>query len=167
MRAVAVSRRLSAAALRRLARRERNGKVRLRVLALARLREGRARGATAAQFGMSSNVLRIWVGRYNAAGVAGLVDRHGGGRAPLLNAAQQGVLKAKVLAGACLERDGVVAYRLRDIRALAEREFGVHYSHGGMHRLLHALGCRWLVPRPRHPKSDGAAQARFKKNFPR
>ena len=38
---------------------------------------------------------------------------------------QQQQLKDKVLAGADLRRDGIVAYRILDIRALAEREFGV------------------------------------------
>ncbi len=32
----------------------------------------------------------------------------------------------------------VVAYRILDTRALAEREFGVTYGHAGMHRPLHA-----------------------------
>src|SRR6266852_1480748 len=80
------------------------------------------RRATARQFGMSRNVLRIWVGRYNATGIAGLVDRHGGGAPARLTAEQRAVLKERVLSGADLERDAIVAYRILDIRALAERE---------------------------------------------
>jgi transposase len=162
--ALAISKRLGPEALRAAAREEPRGKVRSRILAIAVLLEGGERGATAKLFGMSRNVLRIWVGRYNADGLAGLVDRHAGGTAPLLTAEQQAVLKQKVLAGADLARDGIVAYRILDIRALAEREFGVTYSHGGMHRLLHAIGCSWLAPRPRHPASDAVAQDAFKKN---
>lgn len=165
--AVTVSDRFDATALRGAARTERRGKVRSRILAIARLLEGGGRGATAAQFGMSRNVLRLWVRRYNAAGLAGLVDRHGGGVPGRLTAEQKAALKEKVLAGADLERDGIVAYRIRDIRAMTERDFGVLYSHGGMHRLLHTLGCSWLAPRPRHPSSDAEAQAEFKKNSPR
>jgi transposase len=33
-----------------------------------------------------------------------------------------------------------------------------------MHRLLHAIGCSWLMPRPQHPQSNAEAQAAFKKN---
>jgi transposase len=162
--ALALSERLSAGELRETARAEPRGKVRARLLALARLLEGGERGATAEQFGMSRNVLRIWVSRYNEAGIEGLVDRHGGGPAPRLTTEQQQLLKQKVLAGADLEHDGIVAYRILDIRTLVESEFGVHYSHGGMHRVLHAIGCAWLVPRPRHPKSEAGAQEAFKKN---
>ncbi len=162
--ALAVSERLSVEELREAARVERRGKVRARLLAMAHLREGGERDATARQFGMSRNVLRIWVGRYNAAGIEGLVDRHGGGAPARLTADQRAALKERVLAGADLERDAIVAYRILDIRALAEREFGVRYSHGGMHRVLHAIGCAWLMPRPHHPKGDAEAQDAFKKN---
>jgi putative transposase len=162
--ALGVSERLSVGELREAARSEYRGKVRTRLLAMAHLLEGGERGATARQFGMSRNVLRIWVSRYNAAGIAGLVDRHGGGAPARLTAEQQDALKQRVLAGADLERDAIVAYRILDIRALAEREFGVRYSHGGMHRVLHAIGCAWLMPRPHHPKGEAAAQDGFKKN---
>mgnify|MGYP001357106438 CR=1 FL=1 len=163
MTALAVSDRLGAAGLREAARGEKRGKVRARILAMARLLEGGGRSATAKQFGMSRNVLRIWVSRYNEGGIEALADRHGGGTPPRLSKEQQ-QLKDKVLAGADLARDGIVAYRILDIRALTEREFGVTYSHAGMHRLLHSIGCAWLVPRPRHPNSETAAQDEFKKN---
>jgi transposase len=162
--ALAVSEWLSVTGLRDAARGEPGGKVRARILAMARLLEGGERGPTAQQFGMSRNVLRIWVSRYNTAGIAGLVDRHGGGAPARLTAEQRDALKERVLAGADLERDAIVAYRILDIRALAEREFGVRYSHGGMHRVLHAIGCAWLMPRPSHPKGDAEAQDEFKKN---
>jgi len=165
--ALAVSERLSVDGLRDAARWEHRGKVRARLLAMAHLLEGGERGATARQFGMSRNVLRIWVSRYNAAGIAGVVDRHGGGASARLTAEQRDALKKRVLAGADLERDAIVAFRIRDIRALAEREFGVRYSHGGMHRVLHAIGCAWLMPRPYHPEGDAEAQDAFKKNSPK
>src|SRR5260370_9793396 len=81
--ALAVSERLSVDELREAARSEHRGKVRARLLAMAHLLEGGERGVTARQFGMSRNVLRIWVSRYNTAGIAGLFDRPGaGGPAP-------------------------------------------------------------------------------------
>jgi hypothetical protein len=57
--ALAVSERLGPDVLRSASRSERRGKVRARMVALARLLEGGARGATARQFGMSRNVLWI------------------------------------------------------------------------------------------------------------
>src|SRR5260370_19506986 len=87
--ALAVSERLSVDELREAARSEHRGKVRARLLAMAHLLEGGERGVTARQFGMSRNVLRIWVSRYNTAGIAGLVDRHGGGAPARLTCRQR------------------------------------------------------------------------------
>ncbi|MCH7776467.1 MAG: winged helix-turn-helix domain-containing protein [Gemmatimonadetes bacterium] len=42
-----------------------------------------------------------------------------------------------------------MAYRVANIGALAEREFGVRDSLSGMRKLLHGLGPSWLQPRPR------------------
>lgn len=132
---------------------------------MACLREGRGREETARQFGMSRNVLRIWVGRYNHSGPNGLADRyHLEGRPVRLDAAQRARLKILIEEGADYERDGIVAYRVVDIRDLVKREFQVDYSVSGMNRLLHAIGCSWLVPRPKHPQGDPAAREEFKKN---
>jgi transposase len=163
--ALALSETHSAERLRALARSEKRPKVRTRLLAMACLLEGRGREETARQFGMSRNVLRIWVGRYNAAGPDGLADLyHLEGRPVRLDAAQCARLKTLVEAGADHDRDGIVAYRVLDICDLAKREFTVEYSVSGMTRLLHAIGCSWLVPRPEHPQGDPAAREEFKKN---
>src|SRR5260370_42392406 len=109
--ALVVSERLSVEELRDAARWEHRGKVRARLLAMARLREGGERSATARQFGMSRNVLRIWVGRYNATGIAGLVDRHGGGGPARGAVGQRAAPQEAGRAGAALERRAVVGDR--------------------------------------------------------
>lgn len=163
MAALIISDRYSAAELRSLARGEGRPRVRVRMLAIASLLDGVSRTAAARRFGMSRNVLRIWVSRSTADGLEGLADRWSDGPAPKLSAEQQARLKQWVEAGADFARDGIVAYRVVDLCALVEREFGTRYSRSGMQRLLHAIGCSWLVPRPGHPQSDAAAQAAFKK----
>ncbi len=162
---LAISDRHSAEALRKMVRAETRPRVGIRMLAIAALLDGLDRTGAARQFGMSRNVLRIWITRYNQDGVAGLVDRWSSGPPAKLSAEQQAQLRATVAAGAELERDGIVAFRVADICGVAERAFGVRYSRSGMQRLLHAIGCSWLVPRPRHPRADAAAQAAFKKGF--
>lgn len=121
--------------------------MRARMLAIADLVEGETRRATARRFGMSRNVLWIWVSRYNAGGPEALVDDHGGGPSPLLTLEQRTALKAMVLEGAPVGGDE--AYRVADIRALVEREFGVRYSLSGMRRLLNELGLSRPARRPR------------------
>jgi len=154
-----------AAELRRLARHERDGRVSARLLALANALDGLPREEAARLAGMTGQTLGDWVHRYNAEGVEGLRDRHRAGRACALDEGQQATLKALVLKGPTLERDGCVAWRLHDLCRLVERRFGVSYSETGMLRLLKSLDLSWQKTRPVHPEADCRAQERFKKPF--
>src|SRR6187399_2151360 len=152
-----------AAELRRLARRERDGCVSARLLALANALEGLPREEAARLAGMTGQTLRDWVHRYNAEGVEGLRDRPRPGRPCALDEGQRAALKALILRGPKLERDGCVAWRARGLRELAERRFGVRYSESGVRRLLRGLDLSWQKARPVHPEADPKAQERFKK----
>jgi transposase len=154
------------AELRRLARRERDGRVSARLLALANALDGVPREEAARLAGMTGQTLGDWVHRYNAEGPSGLRDRPRPGRPCALDDGQQAALKALVLRGPRLARDGCVAWRLRDLRALVERRFGVRYSETGMLRLLKGLDLSWQKARPVHPETDRRAQARFKEACP-
>jgi putative transposase len=160
--AVAISMVRTPQELRALARRERAGRVCSRLLALANALDGMSRAEAARLAGMDRQSLRDWVHRYNAEGIEGLRDRPRSGRPPRLDGGQQAALKALILKGPKLERDGCVAWRLRDLCRLVERRFGVAYSETGLLRLLHGLELSWQKPRPVHPEADPKAQARFR-----
>ena len=82
----------------------------------------------------------------------GLRDRPRPGRPCSLDEGQQAALKAFVLRGPNRKRDGCVAWRARDLCALALRRFGVRYREAGMLRLLKGLDLSWQKARPLHPK---------------
>jgi hypothetical protein len=98
-----------AADLRRRARRERDGRVSARLLALANALEGLPREGAARLAGMTGQTLGDWVHRYNAEGVEGLRDRPRAGRPCALDEGEQAALKPLVLRGPSLARDGCVA----------------------------------------------------------
>src|SRR5436305_14511640 len=105
------------AELRELARRERDGRVSARLLALANALDGMSREDAARVAGMDRQTLRDWVHRYNAEGVEGLRDRPRPGRPCALAEGQRAALKGLILRGRPrLERDGCVA-RPRPARA--------------------------------------------------
>jgi transposase len=153
----------SSAELRRLARLERDGRVSARLLALANALEGVPREEAARLAGMTGQTLGDWVHRYNKEGVEGLKDRPRSGRPPRLTDGQQAALKALILKGPRLKRDGCVAWRIRDLCGLVERRFEVAYSESGMLRLLKGLDLSSQKTRPVHPEADLQAQERFKK----
>lgn len=168
MTAISITRRdLTAAELRAEAGKTKDARAARRMLALALVLEGTDRTTAAETCGMDRQTLRDWVHRYNAAGIGGLRDRPRAGRPCRLDQGRQAALKALVLRGPKLARDGCVAWRARDLGGLVERRFGVSYSETGMLRLLHGLDLSWQKARPVHPEADAEAQDRFKKACPR
>src|SRR3954452_3113052 len=162
--AVAIATGRTPAELRALARRERDGRVSARLLALANALDGMSRDAAARAARMDRQTPRDWAHRHNAEGFAGLRDRPRPGRPCAPDEGQQAALKGLILRGPRLERDGRVARRARDLRGLAERRFGVRYSESGVRRLLRGLDLSWQKARPVHPEADPKAQERFKKS---
>jgi transposase len=161
--AVAIRRDIEAADLRRLARREADGRVAARLLGLANVWGGMSREAAACAAGMDRQTLRDWVQRFNAEGVAGLRDQPRPGRPIWLTEGQQATLKAIVLRGPDPDRDGVSAWRIIDLCRIVEERFGVTCGEGGMLRLVKSRNLSWQKTRPSHPKADKAAQERFRK----
>ena len=149
-----------AAELRRLARRE-SGRVCQRVLMIANMLEGMDHEEAARLAGLSRSTAYEWHNRYEEDGVAGLRDRPRPGRRPRVDAATAARFKERIVAGAELQRDGVVAFRGVDARRILKQEFGVDCSLSSSYRLLHRTKLSWLAPRPRHPKVDATAQSEF------
>ncbi len=154
---------VEAADLRRLARRERDGRVSARLLAIAGVLDGMSRAAAAQAAGMDRQTLRDWVVRFNAQGVVGLHDQPRSGRPVRMAEGQQAALRAMILRGPECERDGVSSWRIVDLCRLAEQRLGVTYRPSGMLRLVKSLDLSWQKTRPRHPQASEAAQERFKK----
>ena len=149
-----------AAELRRLARGE-SGRVCQRVLMIANMLEGMEHEEAARLAGLSRSAAYEWHNRYEEEGFEGLRDRPRPGRQPRVDAATSVRLKERIVAGAELARDGVVAFRGIDAQRILKEEFDIDCSLSSIYRLLHRLKLSWLAPRPRHPEADAAAQAEF------
>lgn len=157
----------TAAELRRLACRAPDPAQARRMLAIALVMEGSDRTTAARSCGMDRQTLRDWVHRYNAEGIAGLVDRPRPGRPPRLSPAQVETLVAIVETGPDVAVDGVVRWRCVDLQGVVADRFEVALSERQVGRILNRQGYTRLKPRPQHPKADEAAQEAFKKTFPR
>ncbi|MGY3622459.1 transposase [Bradyrhizobium sp. USDA 10063] len=166
--AVAITRLdLTAIELRKAARKEKDGTVARRMLALALVLEGVDRKRAAESCGMDRQTLRDWVHRYNAEGLAGLRSIKPSGPRSRLTAPQQAELAALVEAGPDPARHGVVRWRRVDLRDELQRRFGVKLHERSVGKVLAKLGYRLLSVRPRHPQADEGAQETFKKTLPR
>jgi transposase len=157
---------LTPAQLRAAAGKTKDGRAARRMLAIALVLEGMDRTTAAKTCGMDRQTLRDWVHRYNAEGLAGLVNRRSPGRPTLLSPDQKAELAALVEAGPDPERDGVVRWRRIDLKRQIETMFGVVLHERTVGKQLAALGFRRLSVRPQHPKADVGAQEAFKKTSP-
>jgi transposase len=141
-----------------------NGKTAARLLALAFVLEGCSRAEAARRCGMDRQTLRDWVIRYNEQGVGGLSDRpHRGGTPAKLSDEEKAQLANWLRQGPDLAEDGVVRWRLSDLRQrLFERMF-VMLDKRSVGRIVTALGFSHVSVRPRNPKANEDDQAAHKK----
>ena len=156
----------SAAELRRLARASRDVAQARRLLAIALVMEGRSRTEAATAGGMDRQSLRDWVHRFNAEGPAGLLDKPRSGRPPRLSDDQLRAFDALVESGPDLETDGVVRWRCVDLQRVIADKYSITLSERSVGRILNERGFRHVSVRPKHPKSDAAAQDLFKTASP-
>ncbi len=153
-------------ALRRLAKASRDANQTRRLLALALVYDGGTRSEAAELGGVTLQVVRDWILRFNADGPAGLIDRKAPGQAPKLNAQQCQALAERVERGPIPAVDGVVRWRLKDLAQWVLEEFGVTLDESSLGRYLKAMDFRKISARPRHAKQNEVAMEAFKKVCP-
>ena len=124
-------------------------------------RRGSTEPQITAAIGMARRTVQIWVQRYNEEGLAGLRDRVGRGREPILSESEQQRVAERLEEG---PREGDVgSLRGVDLQKFIEDQLGKLMSLSAVYDLLHKLNDEWLVPRPKHRKSDPDAIAAFQK----
>ena len=149
-----------AAALRAMARKSKDGPQTRRLLALAAIYEGATRTEAARIGGITLQVVRDWVVKFNAHGHTGLINRKPPGRSSKLTDAHRAALATQLDQGPIPAIHGVVRWRLVDLIAWAWEEFRITISKQTLSRELRAMGYRKLSARPRHhEKSEAAVDA--------
>lgn len=151
----------SADQLQMLFRRESEARVAKRIWIVWQARLGKSEPEITASIGLSRRTVQTWVERYNAEGLAGLHNRPGRGRKPILSLTERQQLIQRVEAGP--QEGDVCSLRGVDFQKFIADQFGKLMSLSAAYELLHELGYEWLVPRPRHRKSDPDAIATFQK----
>src|ERR1700757_3593075 len=138
-----------------------------RLLALASIRDGISRSEAAKIGGVTLQIVRDWVIRFNAEGPDGLKPRKAPGKPPILNDTQRRALAAQVEAGPIPAAHGVVRWRLIDLAQWVFEEFRITIAKQTLSRELRAMGYRKLSARPRHHAQAEGAIEDFKKTSPR
>src|SRR5215208_3292554 len=137
-----------------------------RLLALATIYDGATRTEAARIGGVTVQIVRDWVVKFNAHGPEGLVNRKPPGQPSKLTDAHRAALLARVDAGPIPAVHGVVRWRLIDLIAWIWEEFRLSLSKQTLSRELRAMNDRKLSARPRHHAKSEAAVSVFKKTSP-
>ena len=149
--------------LRRFARRCHDADQVRRVLAVAVILDGGSRSAAARMAGVTLQIVRDWVLRFNVGGPEELAARKAPGKASILNDEQRARLAQQVEAGPIPAAHGVVRWRLVDLGQWIWDEFGLSVTRFTLGRELRAMGYRKLTARPRHHGQKPEDIADFKK----
>jgi transposase len=156
-----------ASQLRALARKTKDGPQARRLLALAAIYDGASRTEAAKIGGVTLQIIRDWVIRFNARGAAGLLDGKSPGQPPRLNDVQRQAIVRMIESGPIPAIHGVVRWRLIDLAQWIYEEFRITVAKQTLSRELRAMGYRKLSARPRHHAQAEGAVEDFKKTSQR
>jgi transposase len=152
-----------AVSVRAAARRSKDGAQTRRLLALAAIYDGARRTEAARIGGVTLQIVRDWVVKFNATGPDGLIDRKAPGQPSLLNATHRAALVEAIERGPIPAVHGVVRWRIVDLVQMLWDDFSLSVSRPTLSRELRALGYRKLSARPKHHAQDPDAIDAFKK----
>jgi len=147
----------------RLAHKERDGRRRLRLIALAHLKDGKSYTEVGAALRVTRHAVMRWMQWFSAGGVARLAGMPHDWSTQRLAKEQEEAFRQSVEQ---LQRErGGGRVRGEDIRQLLARQFGVAYSLNGVYDLMKRLGMVWVSARALSPYADPVAQTEFKKKL--
>jgi transposase len=153
-------------ALRRLARRTKDAPQARRLLALGEIYDGASRSDAARIGGVTLQIIRDWVLRFNERGPAGLVNGKAPGNRRKLGDHHRRALARIVEDGPIPAIHDVVRWRRKDLARWIFEEFGISLDETTVGRELKALGFAKLSARPRHHAQNEFAVEDFKKTSP-
>ena len=156
----------SAGDVRAVARRCKDGAQVRRVLAIATILDGHSRSDAALVGGVTRQIVRDWVVRFNAEGPDGLMTRKAPGPTTILNDRHRRALEEIIDTGPTPAVHGVVRWRIIDLGQWLWDEFNISISKQALGHELRTMGYRKLSARPRHHAQNLANIAIFKKSSP-
>lgn len=156
----------SASELRLAARGSKHAGQARRLLALASIYDGATRTEAAKIGGVTLQIVRDWVIKFNTHGPDGLIDRKAPGQRSRLNDTHRAALAAVIESGPIPAIHGVGRWRIIDLCQWLWDEFQVVIAKQTLSRELRSMGFRKLSARPRHHAQAAGAVDHFKKVFP-
>jgi transposase len=149
--------------LRKLAKGTKDATQARRLLVLAEIYDGSSRTDAARIGGVTLQIVRDWVLRFNSRGPDGLINGKAPGNRPKLNEEQRQALVRTVESGPIPAIHGVVRWRRKDLARWLFEEYRIEVDETTVGRELRAMGFRKLSARRRHYAQNELEMEQFKK----
>jgi transposase len=145
----------------KLSKKERDPRMRIRLVAMEHLKNGTTMTKTAKMLGLERHAISTWYTRFKNFGLCGLEDLPKSGRPPKLARESETDFIQKIVTLQNSRNGGrVTGY---DIQKMAFDDFDADYAEDSIYTVLKRLNVSWITARSKHPKADSEAQAAFKK----
>lgn len=144
-----------------LAKREKNPRIRVRLLALMHIQNGKSVNAVASLFGVRWRTARAWLDKFLSSGIKGLGDKPRSGRKPHLQANRIEEFKQAIQDLQAKRKGGRIIGK--DIQKLLSEQFAAKYDLDSIYKLLKKIDFVWITARSVHPNANQEAQEAFKK----
>ncbi|PKG73788.1 hypothetical protein CXF86_15890 [Shewanella sp. GutCb] len=125
-------------ALNQLIRKEKNARMRLKLLAVQHFQDGKSRYKIASYLKVSRTSVNRWISNYLSHGLHGLEEKKHPGRPSCLSASQKEQLANYI--NNVNENTKVDKLRGGDIQSYIEREFDIKYEISNIYKILERLG---------------------------
>lgn len=143
-------------------KKEKDGKVKERILMLIHSYEGKSSRNVGKILQCDQKLVLYWKNRYENGGFEGLITKQRSGKPMLLSRRQEAKLKKKIA-----EDNPANPWTTKRVCELIKKEAGIQYSQRHVQRMLHKWNFNLLVPRPTFwQKASGEEIKNFWKKNP-
>lgn len=147
----------------KLSKNESDPKVRVRLIAMASLKDGTPAIKVADYLKVSRRTVSSWLKRFMKEGLPGLRDKPRSGRKSKLLLEDLDTLKGEIKEINNKLKGGSLTGK--DIQELIKKKYSIDYKLSSVYKLLHKIGMSWISCRSKHPDSKPEEQEAFKKTL--
>ena len=144
-----------------MARKEAHAKNRLRLLAMANIKEGKTLTQIADSLKIHWKTIQTWLAQFRKGGINKLYVKVNKDKPKKMNATIESWVDAFIKALNSNDTAGHITGK--QLHALIKEEFSIKCCLRSVYNMLHRLNFSWITARSKHPKSDEEIQNVYKK----
>ena len=142
-------------------KKESNSKNRLRLLAMAHIKDGKPLAQIACSLKIHWKTIQSWLAQFRNGGIANLYVKIKRNKPNKINPTIDHWIKQCIDKLNCSDQGGYITGK--QLHNFIEKEFSIKCCLRSVYSALHRLNFSWITSRSKHPKSDAEVQELYKK----